>query len=322
MMAKKKRTPPVMVVSGNHDFLRERRVKMILDRLELAGRSTDRVDGAEKGSVARALAPSFLSVPTQYVVTNPQHVPQDLITAHSKSDSDAVLILHYQGKIRAKSKFETFSNEFPHFTFAEPKKWEADDDAISFIRMEAKRRGYTLSSALAKLVVTRGGNDLGMLSFEVLKATLLAGDEKTFEGSHIRALAYLAKAQMDPIFKALGNRNETKLAEALLKYRAANKVDPTIPLARALGTSALLWICAVSLAEQGVPDGDAAKLMGRNPWHYKNTTLPVAHRWGLEPLQALIRVLAESDRQGLSSVTSPWTGLTCGLLKACRPISS
>jgi len=313
----------VMCLTGNHHFLRERRLKRLLATLEGAGRSTDWVDGSEKGAVSEALGGGlFFSGPTQYVVINPQHVPAELILEHHGSKSESVLILHYEGKVRANSKFAKLIEKLPHETFESPTQWQAAEFATEFVKGEVKASGYTIDPKLAAAIVSMGGEDLGMLSFEIKKAILLAGDEaKVLEPAHFKALAPLAEVQMDPIFKALGARSEKMMAKALDKYRATSVDDPTIPICRSLGKRVLLWICAVSLADQGVPPDDAAKLMGQSPYYYRKEILPRAHRWGAEPLRRLIRVLAESDRLVLSGSLSPWDGLTCGLLRVCRSVS-
>jgi len=315
--------PPVVAVTGNHAYLRDRYLREFLAFNEKSGRLTERVDGKAPGAVSTSLSGGFLfSAPTQVVVTNLQERDFPLVLEHQDSGSTStILILFYPGKPRGNTKFGKFLKKIgAHQTFEQPDRWKAPEEAASFVVKEAHVQGFKIDPALASAIVSKVGVDFGMLAFEVFKSGVLAqarGSDKILPEHVKQTMATIGEATFDGLFKAMETAHPKRLARALSQIRAKSRQDMTMGVCRSVGPLAVKWLCSASMKEAGMSDTVAASTMGLNPWYYRNKIVPVAQVWGKSRLEQLVAAFASSERAVLSGQLDPWAGLTCRLLRVC-----
>jgi DNA polymerase III delta subunit len=202
-----------------------------------------------------------------------------------------------------------------------PKSWDADEFASDFIVKEAKRRGLTISTALAGAMVERAGSDLGVMSFEVLKLQMLAqatGVTDITPDLVGQSLAQLTEAEVQPVIEAVSQRNVKRLCQVLDRLYRTSKQDSTVAVCRALGSAVLKWISVADLRSKGKSPDEAASLLGLNPWFFKSKVLPQTSRWSARELIDLLHALACSERAVLSGAVHPWQGLVGRLVSICR----
>ena len=314
---------PVVIISGADHFRRRRFLQHFTNDMAKT-REVIEVDGRDLGALVAAMSGAeFSGHPVLVVVHNASKVNLDLVEEHHKSkDNSACLALYYEGTPRKNTKFGKMVQRLKkvHKGFPVPKEWEAEDDAVDLCLEEARRHGKKLDRDLARALVSVTGRDLGLLSFEIFKLSLMANAQATSEITldMIRGLrADVAEAQVYPIIQALEARDAVRLLRALKLVRQRSKTDPTIWVCRAVGSVVQRWLAVTNLDQQGVRPKEAALQLGLHPWFYENKVLPRARHWGQGGVVRLIRVLAVSERALLDGHVAPWTGLVARLTEVC-----
>lgn len=322
--------PPVMVVSGNEAFLREREIKRAVRAAMAKDRKVQEVNGEEPGAVSTVLAGSLLFTEAKLVlVSNPQKVDLDLLQSHhDEGDNEVCLVLHHDGKIRGNTKFGKFVASLPkwaHMEFLEPPAYKAQEQAVLFCVAEAKRNRKTMDAKVAGALVSYIGTDLGTLSFEIQKAAMYLdslGGETEIGGRHIKkTIAHIGEGSVTPIIDAIGRADGRGALSAMRRLRTVSKSDPTMLVLGWLGRNASQWLQAACLSEMGVESKAAAQQVGVPPYVYDRFIVPVGKRWGKVRLVDLIKKVAEVERAVKSGAISPWVKLECAVLAACFAVA-
>lgn len=325
-MAAKQSLPTVVAITGNQDLLRCRALRSTIQAQERGGWRISWVDGEKTGELRAAVSSAggfFENNRVLVIVENPNKVNLDVLEQHlTEGDPDIVLLLYYEDNPKENTRFSKFLTKLgkAHRHYPVPKEWQAEEVAAKFCVDEAQRNGKTLTMELAPKIVERVGMDLGVLSFEILKMSLLASAEgATALTPAIIAggIAPLLEASLRPLVDALAAKNKVQLCKVLTRIRKTTKKDPTIHVCRWLGTTATSWLMTISLRDKGMNADDAANLLKLNPYFYKNQVLPKVRYWTLSEVSGLIKALAKSERAVFNGHISPWVGLSARLLLAC-----
>jgi len=315
---------PVLMVSGDHDFLRTRCVQGFRREAERHGAEIKDVALEDLDS---ALSPPMFMVqesPVFVVVETKGEIDQDLVMDHQKDgDSNTKLLVVCLGQPRAKSDFAKLVKKLPkgaYQEFVKPPPYKADEEAANFCIAEAKRGGKGLTTPLATAMVARVGSDLGFLSQEVRKCVVLAearGDENITTQHVKETMALIAEASVWPFIRALGKRSIPATLKALARIRQTSPAsgDPTMKVVGLARTEVLRWLQAANLNQRGVGAEEAAAKLGLNPWRYKNQILPISSAWGEKSLLKLVRVLAETEASVKKGALDPWTFLETGVIE-------
>ncbi len=318
-----KSPPPILILSGEVHLLRRRRLSAIKSGSLVNGWSVDGINAEAPGALDGALGGSVLfgDGHTLVVVGSPHKADLDVLKAHAaEKDPDTTLLLHVEGKVDARTKFGKWckTQSAVWEDYAQPASFKRVDEAVDFVIGEAKLNGVTIERKLAHHLVTKNTDDLGILSFEILKiATLARLDGSTsIEVAHLAGgMAALSEAEVTPISDALARKDASALLRALQRHKETTKGDPTIRTTRFLSASVLRWMTAAHLTN--LPEAEAAQELGVSPWVYKNFVAPPAQRWGAKGTRNLVKQLAASERALLNGCVSPWLVLCSRLLHAC-----
>lgn len=317
---------PVFAISGNHEYLRNRELKQVVSKHREAGWKISYVDGSDTGSLVSALSPNdFLDDGAILVVVNkPEKAELDFLVSHFNSDDpELVALLYYEGNPKGNTKFGKFLAALKknHVNFTAPKDWERDSKAVEFCLREVADRGKTMSKALIERVVLVDGSDLGFLSFEIMKFSMIAdldGDTE-ITAKHVKGtLAPLAEASLVPVVDAVALKNPVLVISAMNRLKANSKKDPTMALTYFLSNAATKWLCITDLRDRGVSVKDAAEALELNPWFYKNKLFPQASMWNRNDVVKLLNVIGDTRRSVLSGQINPWVILSARLLELCR----
>ena len=315
--------PPLLIVSGSQTLLRTRFLKTVLDTQTVAGWKVEEVEGADASAVRDILEGGgmFSTQRVLAVVANPEKIDLDLLNRHSsEKNAPTTLLLHIEGEPDGRTKFGKWVKKMAaiHKGFPKPSQWDQPKVAAQFAVDESKLYGLHLDARLSRALVGRVESDLGVLSFEIQKAAILAISDgsKEITSKHIKgAMAPIAEASVAPIVDALAVRNRKRLVKALAHFDQTTKGDQTIRICRFVGSSVLKWVAAVHL--ESLPPKAAADQLGVHPWYFETKILPPARRWGKTGTVRLASDLAAAERAVLNGAVSPWVVLTSRLLAAC-----
>lgn len=329
-MSQWKSPPPVVVLSGTHDYLRARELKDAVATADEMGRTIEHVQGGDREEISRILSSTgvFFQEDVLVVVENPEKIDAEIVMRHHESeDNSVVLVLHQDGPIKAKTPLGKVVKALPDrfvAKFDKPKPWEEDEHATRFCVSEARRRKLKIEERLAAAIVQNVGADLGMLAFEVQKLGLLLAHEGETEVTpkHVRqTIAAFGELGPRPVVEGLERRDLRALGHALANMRrthAGNLGGATLRACAFVGSSARNWLHVAALHEGGSSQEEISSRVGVHPFVIRKTLLPVARRWGRGRLTSLVKSIAVVERSVRSGHVSPWVQLECALFRSLQ----
>jgi len=322
-----KNAPPVVVLSGSHDYLREREIREAVTVADVNGRSVEYVVGSDRDEIARILSSTgvFFKEEALVVVDDPEDVDADMVLRHhERADNSTVLLLHQKGAIKATSNLGRVVKGLPDrfvAKFEKPKPWEEVDHAAQFCVNEAKKFGKRLDEPLARAIVKNAGSDLGVLSFEVRKLSFLldARGESHVEAAHVKStIASFSELGPKPVVDAIEKKDLAAASRALANMRrthAGNPSGATLLACAWIGRSATTWLYVASLHEEGYNLGELSARTGMHEFLLKKTHLPVVRRWGKGRLISLVKSISRVERSVRSGHLHPWVELECAVFQ-------
>lgn len=319
--------PPVIALSGNDEFLREREVQRAIRGAAMSNRLVSYADGKNQSEIESAISGSvFFDQRQLLVVTNPEKLDPEFVLDHYASGDDSVsLLLLCRGALAANLKLAKAlkKGKITHGVFTSPKPWEAEDDAVSFCVLEAKQAGKKLPEPMAKALVKLSGTDKGILSYEVWKLCLRAESEKSsdIQAAYLKGLvSSVSETSVFPVVDAVGARDPKILIKRLRSLDRTSPGDKTMFVCAILTSSILTWIQALSLTNQGFDSGTASQMMGVSPFRFNKSVLPPALRWGEVGLLKLLGDVAAVERGVKTGSLHPWVMLQSRLLESCSKV--
>lgn len=322
--------PPVVVLSGDDDFLRSRELKEAVSVSDAIGRSVEYLDGADHDGLSTLLSSSgvFFKEDLLVVVESPEKVDSNIVLRHFNSgQSDVVVVLHKKGVLKKKEKsgLATVVASIPDrfvARFEKPKPWEEEDRAVGFCLQESRKNKIELSERLALALVRNVGKDLGILSFEIAKLAryLQASGDREVSVDHIKkTLGAFSDLGPKPIVDALEKFDRKKTAKAFANMRrthAGALSGATLKATAFISNAATRWLHVASLLKEGAELQEIATRVGVHPFVVRNSLLPVAKRWGKDRLVQLIRSVALVERSVRSGYAHPWVYLESIVLES------
>jgi hypothetical protein len=255
--------PPVVVLSGDEDFLLVREFREAVAVADEMGRSVEYVEGSDREELSRVLSSSGVLFQDEMlvVVERPEKVDVSLVLSHHEGgSSDVTLLLYSPGLIKPGSNLATISDELPKrlvARFEKVKPWDEYDRAVDFCVAEARKRGFKLPEPLAGAVVKNAGSDLGVLAFEIDKLGHLLkveGDDVATPSHVKRTLGAFTELGPKPVVDALERREAHAVQRALVNMRrthAGNLSGATLRCCAFVSRAATDWLHVASLLKEG-----------------------------------------------------------------------
>lgn len=327
-MSQWRKPPPVVILSGNHDFLRRRELKEAIRVAEVMGRSLEYAQGTDRDELSRIVSSTgvFFQEEVLVIIENPEKIDADLVINHHESgDTSTVFVLHQPGAIPPKSTLGKIAKALPDrfvAKFEKPKPWDMVDHAATFCVAEARKHKVKLSDPLARAIVQNAGQDLGVLSFEVQKLAffLQAQDETDITIEHVKVtIASFSELGPKPVIEALEKKDLSATSRALVNMRrthAGNLGGAALLACAWVGKSAASWLHIAALNDEGYSLGEISARSGIHEFIVRKTLLPVARRWGQGRLTSLIKSIARVERSVRSGQLHPWVQLECALFRS------
>lgn len=312
---------PVLLVAGTDLFNRRRLISRVVTMRQSEGWTVMQIDGSKPGALDSVFAMSMMFEESRLcVISDPEKLDPTIIAEQISSPDPKLTLLLVSDSDKPDSPvFEPIPKTHRQ-VYNLPPFYKMDEYAANFAVREAKSKGNSLDDKLALSLVKKVGSDLGVLSFEIQKACLLAGPGVAIEASVLReTLAALSETDGSSVVEALGYRQEKKLAVELTKYQESRGGDPTIELCGRVLTPALIrWLQATHLDGMRMTPAAAAGAVAANPWYWENKVLPYARAWGVPGCARLIRIVAKAQTLVFQGAVSPFSYLESSLLVAVQ----
>jgi len=322
--------PPVVILSGSHDFLRRRELKEAVRVAEVMGRTIEYVQGTDREELSRIVSSTgiFFQEEVLVVIDNPEKIDAELVINHHESeDTSTIFVLHHVGPIKPKTNIAKVAKALPEqfiAKFEKPKPWDEAEHASLFCVKEARKYKLNLGQPLAMAVVQNAGMDLGVLSFEIQKLAMLlqARGETDVTTNHVKStIASFAELGPKPVVEAMEKRDLVAVSRALSNMRrthAGNLSGATLLACAWLGKSLGNWLHIAALNDEGYSLGEISARAGVHEFVVRKTLLPVARRWGQGRLTSLIKSVARVERAVRSGHIHPWVQFECALFRSLQ----
>lgn len=333
-MSQWKNPPPVVILSGTEDFLRQRELREAISVADSVGRSVEYLKGGENEELLRIIASTGVLFEEDVLVViedDLDELNEEILLRHHEFGSESVcVVIHHPGAIKAKSKVAKIAEDLPPrlvAKFEKPKPWEEMEHASTFCVRESARRGVKMSTALAEALVRHVGVDLGMLSFEVMKLRELLDAQDTDEvtAAHLKStVGAFTEIGPKPIVDALEMRDVGALGQALANMRRTHASDvgsATLRTVGFVGHSATTWLHAAALSRSGRSPEEVAEKLGQHLFVVRKTSLPAARRWGEGRLTRLLKSLVRVSNAVKGGHVNPWVELECALFRSLSDAS-
>jgi len=316
--------PPALLVAGTDGHRRRVFVRDFISRFSRDGYLIHPLDGSDRDALQGIISSVgvLFSNPTLVVITRPEKVAPEDVADHFRDPSPHLLLLLVSEEDKPSGGI---LDGFPAANtkmFSLPPFYKLDEHAADYARELCRARGVTLPDLLARALVKKVGNDLGVVSFEIDKALHLAKalGVTTMEPVHIKAsMAALTELDGSTLVDALGTRNRRLISDELLRYKKSKKGDPTIEVCgKSLTPAVLRWLQACYLHGKGVSPASAAGRVGSSPWYWEHKVLPSARDWGVDGCRDLLGVISKSQEAVFSGSLNPWGILESGVLRLAR----
>ena len=313
--------PAALLVAGTDAHRRRMFVRDFITKCVKEGYVTHPLDGNDHDGLQSLVATVGVLFPnlTLAVISHPEKINSEDVADHLREPNSCLVLLLVSEVDKPTGGILDGFPAAQTKLFSLPPFYKLDEHAADYARERAKAEGIDLPDGLARALVKKVGNDLGVVFFEVDKAVRLARalGVKVLEPVHIRGiLAALTELDGSSVVDALGTRNVRLISDELLRYKISKRVDPTIELCgRTLTPTVFRWLQAAYLQSKGISPSGAAGRVGASPWYWEHKVLPCARNWGIGGCRELLGVIARAQTAVFDGTLRPWGILEVGILR-------
>lgn len=322
-MARKKRgwdnPPPKVYISGDEEFLRDRQLRTALAAASVTGRQ---VEWASAEEVPERMGEAFLYPKGMLIICDePEKLDPEMVREHR--DDSITLVLYRKGALAKKTPVRDVVPNPYRFHHDQPKSYKMQEHRAAFVISEAKTRWeMNWPKNLAEALVSKVGDDLGMLSFEVMKVCLY---RKVLGGTDITPDVVLpvmwkyGQVRIEPLIEALAALDEKAVLKVCSQLRKNMTSDGALAIPNTwVGNTALQWLHAAAMEAGGSPPEECAQRMGVHSYLYTNIIGPQSRKWGEKGAKGLLRRMAYIERARKRSHVDPWVEFEIALVQSCR----
>ena len=298
--------PPVTLVTGPEDLLRDRAVAEVV----AAARATDPetevhdlgVVGLEAGRVTGLASPSLFGEPTVIVLRDVAEsadaVAEELKAYVAAPPEGVALVLVHHGGVKGKALLDAARKGGARVVECKAVKWESEK--VSFVQAEFSRAHRRISHDAAGALVDALGSDLRELAnacSQLVADTEGAVDRAVVERYHAGRVEVSGFKVADA---AVEGRHDEALR--LLRHALATGTDP-VPINAAFA-SGLRNIARVGGAPRTVRPEDVARDLGIAPFQVRKAKGQMVG-WTGEGIADAIAAVAVADEQIKGAGTDP-----------------
>lgn len=292
------------LIYGGHDFLCRRSINDLRRAMTSQGFSVHTVSSESlEEEVQPMLSPvlSFMGGATEksafIVDEGVEDLDIDFVSSLEK-DFGIPMVLYIKGSLPRSKKhpIHALIKNLPKkcvIKHVAPSTFKEQEVAIEFVVSEASRHGKQLSAQLAEGIVKISGTDLGILSFEILKASYLAHDSKDLKPEHLRTISSLAETSALPLIESIAKKNLKEILKQFAKMRSTYHRDPTLMVCGWLGSEVCKWLATASALKKGSVNPSDLNI---HPYVFQKNILPAAKKWGEKALLDLLHIISNVER--------------------------
>lgn len=318
--------PPCIVIGGDEDLLRTREIQRAVLTTAQSGRPVTWVDKDSEAVDALTSASTFGEAPL--ILCPLKEISPDTVREIKKYQPPLTCLLLYHEGALDEAKHPALVEVHAGFRISHMRptsKKGLKSLAVRFARKEAEdllQNKEALPENLAEALVDAAGFDLGVVAFEVQKASAFARFEnKTqIEIEHIKKLIRAGnEIDLTPLREALKVRDAKRLSVSLERIYRASGGDPVMLLLRGKGGPADLavtWLRAALFLKKGGTQADMSQRLGIPDWSVPDIMVALK-KWRIPELRNLVQECARVDLSVLKGAPSPWIALQSRLLIAC-----
>lgn len=350
-------TPPALVLlSGTDDFLRQRDLQKAIQAAQVVNRMVVRVPYGDATRLREFMSTGAVFAQAWLIIVDgapskkrgddgDEAATDDAEGAGAWSADDVAyladhatngdpdeyaVVVHQPSEATLKTFAGRIQAAVPrahHVQRESPKPWKEQEYAVEFLLQELKQHGKTLSPKIAEALIGKVGTDLGVLSFEALKASKYVDAEQTGRTEVVVAdiretMAKLGDDDWSPLIEAVSAADVRRITLVMADIRNGPlHARGAIPAGTVLSGTILRWLRAAAIVASGASPKEAAErlgLRGRNPeWTFNNQYLGPTKRWGVKHLRSLFREVMRLERTAKNGAIDPWIGLETGLIRCC-----
>lgn len=298
--------PPVTVVTGPEELLRDRAVSQVVRASRAVDPETEVRDlsavGLQPGVVTGLASPSLFGERKVIVVRDVQDAA-DEITAELKSYTsapadDTALVLVHSGGVKGKGLLDAARKAGAAVVECKAVKWESDK--VKFVVAEFKEAGRRVTGDAAAALVDAVGSDLRELASA---CSQLVSDTSGVVDAAVVERYHAGRVEVSG-FKVADAAVEGRCEEALrlLRQALATGADP-VPVNSALAMG-LRNLARVGGASRMTRPEDLARELGIAPFMVRKARGQLAG-WTEDGVATAIAAVAEADAQIKGAGTDP-----------------
>tara|TARA_B100000073_G_C23735563_1_gene572065 strand:- start:1693 stop:2622 length:930 start_codon:yes stop_codon:yes gene_type:complete len=191
-------------------------------------------------------------------------------------------------------------------------KWCAD-----LLQKMVKGRGKEISPAICQSIVSRVGQDVGILRYEAMKLVYASEGKEITPKEVMSVLAPLSEMDGLPFVDSVYGGDVRHFLKMCARFEQNRKQDPTVNICRGLLHSTTLGVLEVRLLLDAKVTNlsDIVDRTGKNRWLVENVLLPRAKTHTTKKIREILGVLYKCENLALSGVVSPFTALKTGLAR-------
>lgn len=318
----------VVLIQGTEEFLVLRRIRDISQdhrEKDYEVRHFDAAVPSEVSEMKSSTGMALFGAPTKVlaVVENPHKLDIDWVSDLATNPNEHFsVILHVKGNLAKNTRlYKSVAADLKKrglvLTIDQPAKHKLEDHAVHFLQQEtAKEHGKVLKEPLARAIVKRAGTDLGVLSFEAWKLSILESEQEVSVDTVRGSVSTLAKVEIKALIDAITTRQVKKVVRVMGRMRETWTSDPTMAICGMLTPVLLRWAKALSFEKMDIPPKGAAEIMGTNAWYWENIVLAEARKIGFRRIRKMIGTIAKTQKATRFGQLSPWIILETGFISA------
>ena len=307
------------LIYGDHDFLCQRSINDLRKAMLLKGFAIHTVGYSQLEEEVQPMISPMLAFmgggqidnKNAFIVNEGVEDADFQFVSDLEKNHSVPIVLHLRGSLPRSKKhpLHKFISTLPKKCVIQHKKppiFKEHEVAVAFVVGEAARHKKKISSNLAEGVVKISGTNLGILSFEILKASYLAHDSSELTAEHFKVISSLAETSALPLIEAIASRNLKEISKQFVKMRETHQHDPTLMVCGWLGSEVIKWLSTASALKKGSVQASDLNL---NPYVFQKKILPTAKKWGEKSLLRLLHILSNIERYVKTGGKHSWERL-------------
>lgn len=314
-----RRPPPLTLVTGSEELLRERAVRAVIDASRAADDTTEVSDvsavGLEPGVLTGLASPSLFGERKVIVLRDVQDsadaVAAEIKTYVADPAGDTSLVIVHSGGVKGKALLDAVRKAGAVVVECKPLKW--DSDKVKFVTDEFRAGGRRISADAASALVDAVGSDLRELASA---CSQLLSDTTGLVDRDIVECYYAGRVEASG-FKVADAALEGRCHDALRLLRQAldTGADP-VPVNAALAMG-LRNLARVGSASRMTRPDDLARELGVAPFVVRKVRGQLSG-WTEDAVARAITVVARADAEIKGGGTDPVYALERAVVEISR----